>query len=142
MPRYAAYCGLYCGACCSMIIHEKQAGEESALQMETPQGEQPCAGCDAPYQQNCEFIVCNKNHGTESCAFCPEYPCERIIAFSHEEWEHHEVVLNNLNRIKEVGIEQWLQEQKEYWKCPSCGFRTQWYQKQCPHCNAEITNYK
>jgi len=141
MSRYAAYCGLYCGACCSMVTNEKQEGEESALQVETDAQEQPCTGCDAPYQQNCEFVQCCHRHQVESCAFCAEFPCAMIIKFSKEEWEHHQVVLDNLNRIKEIGIEAWLKEQKEYWKCPTCRFRTIWYQKKCTHCGSFIENY-
>lgn len=141
MPRHNAYCGLYCGACCSMITHEKSQGDASAMAMETDPKELPCTGCDATYQQNCEFIVCNKAHGTESCAFCPEFPCAMIVKFKDDEWEHHQVVLDNLNRIKEIGIEGWLKEQQEYWQCPKCGKRTQWYQKQCNHCGETIVNY-
>lgn len=138
---YAAYCGLYCGACCSMITHEKQRGDNSALQCVTDDKELPCEGCRAQYQQNCEFVRCNKAHGTESCAFCPEFPCEMLVKFQNDEWEHHQKVLDNLRRIREIGVEAWLAEQKEYWKCPACGFRTQWYQKKCTNCGAAISNY-
>jgi len=124
-----------------MIVHEKQQGVPTALQMHTEEDEQPCTGCSADYQSNCEFVICNQRHGTESCAFCPEFPCQMITKFKDDEWEHHQVVLNNLNRIKEIGIEGWLAEQHEYWKCPSCGSRTQWYQKKCTLCGAEISNY-
>jgi len=140
MKRYYAFCGLYCGACWSMIAYEKTQGEASALRVKLDDDEPCCTGCDSEQQKTCEFVVCNKNHSTESCAFCPDYPCVRITAFSHEEWEHHQVVLTNLNRIREIGMETWLAEQKDYWKCPSCGSRTKWYQKQCTNCKAEIIN--
>lgn len=141
MFRHAAYCGLYCGACCSMVVNEKQKGGDTALQVLTDEKEQPCEGCDAIYQEKCEFVQCCRQHEVESCAFCNEFPCEMIIKFSKEEWEHHQVVLDNLKRIKEIGIDAWLAEQKEYWKCPSCQSRTIWYQKQCTHCGSEIKNY-
>lgn len=142
MPGYAAYCGLYCGACCSRIVSEKEQGEASALPLHTEPGELPCAGCDADYMDDCEFVICNKRHGTQSCAFCEEFPCAMITKFKDDECEHHEVVLDNLNRIREIGFEGWLGEQKEYWKCPGCGARTQWYQRKCELCGAAITNYK
>lgn len=138
MPRHAAYCGLYCGACCSMVAYEKTLGTPSALEVVIEAGEQPCQSCDAESQQNCEFVVCNQNHGTESCAFCPDFPCTMITRFSHEEWEHHQVVLDNLQRIREVGTEQWLQEMQERFQCPACHKRTIWYQKQCTSCGADI----
>lgn len=139
MKRYMAYCGLYCGACCSMICLDKQEGVQSALEMHTEADELSCGGCRDSHQSQCEFVVCNRNHGTESCAFCPEFPCQRIKEFSQEEWEHHQVVLANLQRIKEIGGENWLQEQAEYWSCPACGCRTQWYQESCTRCGGKIS---
>lgn len=141
MSRYNAYCGLYCGACCSMITNDKANNVESALKMQTDAKELPCGGCDADSQSNCEFVTCCKEHGVDSCAFCPEFPCSMLMKFKDEEWEHHKVVLDNLSRIKEIGLQAWLAEQKEYWKCPQCGQRTQWYQKQCNICQTEIVNY-
>lgn len=142
MPRHAAYCGLYCGACCSMIVHEKESGEPSALQMHTEEGELPCSGCDAEYQADCRIVICNQRHGTQSCAFCAEFPCAFIDEFLNDGCEHHEAVLDNLKRVREIGIAGWLKEQNEYWQCPSCGARTQWYQRKCGLCGAEIVNYK
>ena len=141
MSRYAAYCGLYCGACCSMIRQEQEKGEPSALEMKVDPEESSCQGCNADSQDTCEFVQCNKEHGTESCAFCPEYPCAMIEKFSTEEWEHHQVVLDNLNRIREIGIDAWLSEQKVRWTCQACGKRTQWYESVCAKCGVKIENY-
>ncbi len=139
--RHMAYCGLYCGACSSMIAHEKACGEKRAEGVLISDTELPCPGCDSDYQKNCEFVQCNQRYQTNSCALCSEYPCEMIVKFKDDEWEHHQVVLNSLNRIKEVGEEEWLKEQEDYWKCPECGSRTIWYQKECTNCHAEIKNY-
>lgn len=138
MKKYFTYCGLYCGACCSFISKEKLDGVQSALEMRTEADEQPCNGCNDDGQSSCEFVVCNKEHGTECCAFCSEFPCPMIEKFSVEEWEHHQVVLDNLRRIKEIGVDRWLEEQAKYWQCPTCGCRTQWYQEKCTRCGGEI----
>jgi predicted RNA-binding Zn-ribbon protein involved in translation (DUF1610 family) len=138
--RHLAYCGLYCGACSSMIAYEIDLKDNSASDSLIPESELPCPGCDSKYQKNCEFVLCNQRHQTNSCAFCSEYPCEMIIKFKDEEYEHHQVVLNNLDRIKEVGEDMWLKEQESYWKCPECGSRTIWYQKECSLCHSEIKN--
>ncbi|MDD3523935.1 MAG: DUF3795 domain-containing protein [Candidatus Cloacimonetes bacterium] len=141
MERYAAYCGLYCGACTSMIIKDRADGVATALQMQLTTNDSPCGGCRSADMADCEFVKCNRDHGTESCAFCTEFPCPRIVSFKGEEWEHHQVVIDNLMRIKEIGIPAWIEEQKERWKCPSCGSRTAWYQQSCPACGEIITNY-
>ncbi len=139
--RYIAYCGLYCGACSSMIVYDKGLNDQTAENVLVPDEELPCSGCDSEYQKNCEFVQCNQRHQTSSCAFCSEFPCDMILKFKDEEWEHHQVVINNLNRIKEIGEEAFLNEQKDFWKCPSCGSRTIWYQKTCTKCQCEITNF-
>ena len=43
-----------------------------------------------------------------------------LIKFKDDEWEHHQQELENLYHIKEIGLDGWLAEQKEYWKCPAC----------------------
>lgn len=124
-----------------MITHEKQQQVESALAMHTSPEELPCQGCDADYQSNCEFVTCNKQHGTESCAFCPEFPCPMLVKFKDDEWEHHQSVLDNLHRIKEIGIDAWIGEQQKLWQCPDCGTRTQWYQEICTQCGKALPHH-
>ena len=137
MRRYAAYCGLYCGACMGMILTERAEGDQTTGHLEDVDNDSSCPGCDSPGMAECEFIQCNKEHGTESCAFCPELPCSKLILFM-DEYEHHKGVLDNLKRIKEIGMENWVTEQKKYWSCHTCGSRTQWYQKVCTSCNTPL----
>lgn len=140
MSNYLAYCGLYCGACCSMIVMEKQQGLPSAMEMNTVADEQACPGCDNSESNTCEFAVCNREHGTISCAFCAEFPCPKIQQFSIEEWEHHKCVIANLTRMREIGADIWLEEQAKHWQCPECGCRVQWYQESCSRCNADVSH--
>lgn len=137
MRKYATYCGLYCGACIGLILHEKEAGDQSVQHLDKDEEDTPCGGCRLPEMAKCEIIECNLAHGTECCAFCNEYPCAMIISFK-DEWEHHHDVLDNLDRIKEVGVEKWLEEQRKFWQCGKCGSRTKWYQKICTVCNETI----
>ena len=60
-----------------------------------------------------------------------------IKNFSVDEWAHHIDVIENLDRIKEVGVDTWLEEQKLQWSCSKCGARTHWYQKKCEICGHE-----
>lgn len=136
MKRYFTYCGLYCGACSSMLLYDKAMGNIELKDFEVDYEETPCAGCMSGVNSDCEFVICNQQHGTESCAFCPEFPCEMIVKFSKDEWPHHIDVIDNLKRIKEIGIEAWLNEQQGEWSCPDCGKRTHWYQDKCLHCGA------
>lgn len=136
MSKYMAKCGLYCGACSGMIAHEKKEGVESAQNVPIDPDESACPGCGSPGLEDCEFIVCNKAHNSETCATCREFPCEMIIKFNDNEWPHHAVALENLRRLKEIGQEAWLAEQKKLWSCKACGARIHWYQGTCEECGA------
>ncbi len=137
MKKYITRCGLYCGACSSMLLYELQQGEPDAGHFVREYEESPCAGCGAGSVPDCEFIRCCDQHEIECCAFCPEFPCEMIKKFSRDEWAHHIDVVDNLARIKEIGAEAWWEEQRRQWSCPGCGKRTHWYQSKCPVCGAE-----
>lgn len=134
MGQYVTACGLYCGACSSMLMYEKQNGVSDAAHFICEFNEEPCSGCGRDERTDCEFIRCCREHGVELCAFCAEFPCEMITNFSRDEWPHHIDAVNNLSRIREAGIEAWLAEQHRLWSCPGCGGRTHWYQKKCHTC--------
>lgn len=51
--------------------------------------------------------------GLVTCIECDEYPCER---YSRRGWgndQETKIAQKNLERIKEVGLERWLEEQRE-----------------------------
>lgn len=137
MNSYLACCGLYCGACSSLLAWEKNKGVASVQKVLIDPEERPCAGCSAPEMEGCEFIRCAKEHATDCCAFCPDFPCPRISGFNNTAAPHHHDVLENLYRIRSIGKTAWLQEQKEFWSCAVCGCRTHWYQDKCENCGAE-----
>jgi len=137
MNRYVTCCGLYCGACVSIFLQEKAEGNASLEKFSWEYEEELCPGCAAGENNHCEITACCIEHNVQICAFCPEFPCSVIRDFSRDEWPHHKEVLENLQRIKEVGIDQWLSEQKDKWSCPACQARNHWYQNKCYNCGAE-----
>ena len=68
-----------------------------------------CDGCQAgggwPW---CPVRKCSQKKGFISCAECEQMPCERLewITRRYKRWN-----LQNLERIREVGIDRWLTEQ-------------------------------
>jgi hypothetical protein len=90
-------CGLYCGLC-------------NKYQSQAPSR---CLGCKVGEQHvwcsiwNC----CEKKHGFETCAECSEiFNCAIFLRRKVAEWIP---AADNLRLIKEVGLKQWLQEQKQ-----------------------------
>ena len=118
--RFDSYCGIYCGAC------------------STP----GCNGCkiinENHWSPDCKFIQCAQSKGVEACCFCSEFPCDDIMEFDRDKHVHHNSALPNGLRIKEIGLEAWLAEQKERWTCNQCGKGYTWFEKKCQSCGAEL----
>ena len=120
--RLDSFCGIYCGAC------------------STP----GCNGCkimnENHWSPDCNFIRCAQSKGVEVCCFCPEYPCDDIMAFDRDEHVHHKSVLPNGRRIAEIGLRAWLEEQRARWSCNECGQAFTWFEGKCQSCGAELFN--
>ncbi len=118
MSGCLACCGLYCGACGSLVAWEKSQGVASAQPIPLEPGETGCPGCDTPTMAECEFIVCAKAHETDCCAFCAEFPCQLIIDFNNSEAPHHHDVLENLRRARAIGKAAWLWNSRRFGAAP------------------------
>ena len=94
-------CGLYCGLC-------------PRFQSEAPGR---CLGCKTfTFITSCKIRnCCVKKRGFTTCAECDDFPCERNNPQTHqyEYFVTNKVCIPNLYRIKGVGLEIWLQEQKK-----------------------------
>ena len=118
--RFDSFCGIYCGAC------------------STP----GCNGCkiidENHWSPNCRFIKCAQSKEVEACPLCSEYPCEEIMVFEKDKYIHHRTVHPNGKRIQEIGIEGWLEEQKERWTCKQCGKGYTWFEDKCKSCDSDL----
>jgi len=105
--KLAAPCGLYCGNCSDLLLDKVCHGCSC-----------DCGQCAAePHHTACViYRCCITERGLESCAFCEDFPCTCIIQFAYDPiWRTHLPVLENLRRIKRIGVKTWLDEQEAYW---------------------------
>jgi hypothetical protein len=100
----ASCCGLYCGLC-------------PRFQSKAPSR---CLSCHLGEQHSyCSvYRCCVTKRGLFTCADCDEYPCERLLRVLGVEegldsFISHKPALPNLDRIREVGLEAYLEEQRE-----------------------------
>ena len=90
-------CGLYCGLC-------------NKYQSKAPSR---CVGCRLGGQHSwCSiWVCCVKKHGFDTCAGCREiWQCTIFSRRKVAEWIP---AADNLRQIREAGLENWLEEQKE-----------------------------
>lgn len=100
----AGCCGLYCGLC-------------PRFQSKAPSR---CPSCHLGEQHSyCSvYRCCVTKRGLFTCADCDEYPCERLLRVLGVEEEldsflSHKPALPNLDRIREAGLETYLEAQRE-----------------------------
>jgi hypothetical protein len=96
MATMIAYCGLDCARCEAYIA--TQNNDRAALQKVaehwTQEYKSPftietviCDGCTvvdgrhAGYCAHCDIRACGSGRGVANCAYCPDYPCERLARF-------------------------------------------------------------
>jgi len=119
--QLAAVCGLYCGECnVYMASHgDKELQKRIAVKVSETTGREvkpeeiQCEGCWGPLEihwtPDCKMLNCAKERGYRFCFQCEEFPCGKLVMFKDK---HYPYVLDNLNRIREIGVDSWLSEQK------------------------------
>jgi len=157
--RYDTYCGLYCGAC--EVIHAKtEKDKERVIDIwsknvpgwnATPD-QINCSGCKTDNvfvncRTMCRIKPCARDKGVEFCINCDHFPCN-FYAQNKSKFDqiptlrHGGVMLKNQKYIKEHGVEKWLEEQKEKWKCPECDTDFAWYTDECKVCKKDLKGIK
>jgi len=135
----AAPCGIYCGACRHYLVLKKKILEERGFKL-------GCKGCRIR-NKNCVFIrkdcpLLQKNE-INYCFECKKFPCQNLKKIDKRYRERYYVnLIENLKRNKEIGVETWLQEQKELYTCPQCKGEICIHDEECYDCGKKINPNK
>ena len=101
-----------------------------------------CFGClnigNKPYHCTvCSIKSCKKKKGNEEllCYDCSKFPCKRIKNLDKRyTLKYGESPIQNLNKIKEIGLQAFIEIEKEKWKCNSCGQLLCVHREVCLNC--------
>lgn len=135
VPKYQgliAPCGMNCGLCIGHIREKR-----------------PCGGCFKKDDENkpkvcrsCVIVNCDLLSETESgfCYDCDKYPCSRLKNLDKRyRTKYRMSMIENLAYIKNQGLEQFLKNEEERWKCEVCGAGLSVHRDFCLNCKAEIS---
>ena len=130
--QLVSYCGLYCGLCdWRTRVPERAKALAESLQTaenEGPEGfsrflkgptsvpEDKCCRsgkCGAPH---CAIRKCAIEKSIETCPQCQDYPCRRVMTLAKSE----PTLLHDGERIREHGLDQWIEEQEERRRAGFC----------------------
>lgn len=150
----AAACGTFCGACPAYLAkhgdaeHKKQqqassSGPAKGIPNPNWMDGLLCDGCLsggmlAPHCQNCAIRLCAaKTQKDSRCTECKELPCYRVKnLINMGNYLHRQEYLPNLQKFREMGVQQWAVYEQARWRCPQCRLPMRWYDAQCPKCGA------
>ncbi|UCE96922.1 MAG: DUF3795 domain-containing protein [Candidatus Bathyarchaeota archaeon] len=125
-------CGLNCAKC---DIYEAGHGNERVrdqilawFEKDRNQILKPedvrCDGCrgslEKHWSSDCMIMLCAKNKAVEYCFECTDFPCTLLKEFGSDGISHHARTVKNLKRMKAIGIDAWIEEQRSNGKCVFC----------------------
>lgn len=105
-----------------------------------------CAGCNSPDPnkpkyciscviKNCENLL---NDKSKYCFNCNKYPCKRLKNLdTRYRTKYSMSMIENLNTIKTIGIQKFVNLEKQKWICSNCGEIVCVHRGNCLACGAK-----
>lgn len=137
--KLAGVCGLFCPACAAFIGTQEDPERLKALAeyINRSVEELECDGCRSERRsyhcENCQTRNCADEKGIKFCSECTEYPCMDLKEFQSRS-PHRIEVFESLERIGEVGYEQWYREMIDHYSCPDCHTLNSAFEMDCRKC--------
>jgi hypothetical protein len=129
-----APCGMNCGLCISYLAMKNDLNNRGFKR-------KYCVGC-LPRGKNCTFMGhhCDllEKGLVRFCYECENFPCRRLKALDKRyRTKYHMSMIENLEFIKEQGMERFLKKEETKWHCPDCNGVTCCHNGLCLSCNLE-----
>ncbi|MEW5868712.1 MAG: DUF3795 domain-containing protein [Chloroflexota bacterium] len=122
-----APCGMNCTVC---YVHLRK--------------KKPCLGClgqdeyKPDHCRKCKIKDCAVGRGVAFCVDCPDFPCATLKRLDKSYRQRYQVSLvANALRLKAVGAEQFLLEEKQKWACSVCGGVISLHDQVCSQCGKD-----
>jgi hypothetical protein len=138
-------CGTYCGSCpVYRACHDMDEKRVLELSFSTrcTIGQVRCEGCGSPDRfvlgLKCAFRKCAEERGLESCGLCQDFPCESLCGFWEKDMRRDGEAEKNARRVREAGVDKWLDEADARWRCRHCDSKVALDMKACRICKALI----
>ena len=109
-----APCGMNCGVCVRYLTIRESSGKL----------EHTCLGC-RPRKRHCFLMKSMKGKcplpsgEANYCFQCQYYPCRALLRLDERYREKYQMsMIENLNFVKKLGIEKFLENEEKKWSCP------------------------
>ncbi len=123
-----APCGMNCALC--YAFHREKKHCPGCL-MEDTDKSQYCVECKI---KNCDHL--DLAGRKKYCFTCEEFPCKRIKQMDKRySTKYGMSVIENLEYIKENGIREFVQNERDRWVCKHCGGLIVVHKENCLYCD-------
>jgi len=132
-------CGMNCELCANFLSLKNDLKSKGVM---IPY----CPGC-RPRNKKCAFLKkrCKNlmNNKVEFCYQCNNFPCDNLKKIDKRYNTYFKMsMIENLNFIKENGIDKFLDKEYEKWKCPRCGEYISCHNGICFKCGVDMLKQK
>jgi hypothetical protein len=127
-----APCGINCSICLGFLREKNK-----------------CTGCNSNTKNKpnhcivCKIKTCSYLANTKSklCYECAMFPCKLIKQIDKRYRTSYNLsLIGNLEAIKSIGLEEFLQNESIKWKCPGCGGTVCVHRGFCLKCHSNFSN--
>ncbi len=130
-----APCGINCAVCINYLAMKNDLNKKGF-------NKTYCEGC-LPRGKNCTFMKKQcKLLGdgiVRFCYECKDFPCKKLKNLDKRyRTKYHESNIENLQFIKEHGMETFLTKQEDEWRCKKCGGVICCHNGLCLNCELEV----
>ncbi len=121
-----APCGMNCSLC---YAFQREKNKCEGCRGKTELIPNSCQRCTI---RNCSV---NQNNKSKLCYECESYPCQRLKQLDKRyKTKYHMSMIENLEYIKNLGIDKFLSNEEERWKCKNCNSIVCVHHNECPKC--------
>ncbi len=125
-----APCGMNCGICLA-YLHDKNRC--NGCWGDNKQKPNSCAKCII---KNCELLKVTES---KFCYECKKFPCTRLKNLDKRyRTKYNMSMLENLEKIKRVGLGKFIADERKRWKCSSCGGTICVHRAVCLKCKESV----
>lgn len=129
-----APCGMNC-ALCIAYIGQKNDINKKGFNRKYCEGCLPRGKGCLHMGDRCELLRDGK---VRFCYECEQYPCKRLKSLDKRyRTKYHMSMLENLDAIKQRGMQSFLGSQEKQWNCPKCGGNICCHNGLCLKCDIE-----
>ncbi|NLV50144.1 MAG: DUF3788 family protein [Clostridiales bacterium] len=132
--KMIAPCGMNCSLCIAYQFKQNDLNKRGFHK-------KYCPGC-IPRGENCMHMAdaCESlaKGGIRFCFECESFPCKRLKALDKRyRTKYHMSMIENLNCINEFGMEEFLKQERDKWRCTECGATICCHNGLCLTCNID-----